>query len=185
MKNKFLCHQKITSTSMNSPPSDSDAIKHSRKELITQKMGFNQMRNSICILQRYMNQHHLSDKDIKDRLINMGKNIGATFVTQLETSPKDLSLLLRNLYKTTVNSKVKVEIVDNSIIVQDSRCALCKYQYDDISVPGCNIVIAMISEMLIRLGYQVTDQSIEQSKTHGDKLCEHRYILHNKEVNQV
>jgi len=140
-------------------------------------MGFNQMRNSIYILQRYMNQHHLSDKDIQDRLINMGKNIGATFVTQLEPSPKDLSLLLRNLYKTTVNSKVKVEIVGDAIIVRDSRCSLCKYQYDDISVPGCNIVIAMISEMLIRLGYQVTDQSIVQSKTFGDKLCEHRYIL--------
>lgn len=162
---------------MNSSPSDSDPVKHSRKELITQSMGFNQMRNSIYILQRYMNQHHLSDKDIQDRLINMGKNIGATFVTQLEPSPKDLSLLLRNLYKTTVNSKVKVEIVGDAIIVRDSRCSLCKYQYDDISVPGCNIVIAMISEMLIRLGYQVTDQSIVQSKTFGDKLCEHRYIL--------
>ncbi|MHA1745255.1 MAG: hypothetical protein ACTSWW_04610 [Promethearchaeota archaeon] len=170
---------------MNSPPSESvesGQEKHSRKELITQKMGFNQMRNSIYILQRYMNQHHLSDKDIRDRLINMGKNIGATFVTQLETSPKDLSLLLRNLYKITVNSKVKVEVVGDSIIVRDSRCSLCKYQYDDISVPGCNIIIAMISEMLIRLGYQVTDQSIVQSKTFGDKLCEHRYVL--KEVEQ-
>ena len=172
---------------MNSSPSESDPVKHSRKELISQKMGFNQMRNSIYILQRYMSQyqHHLSDQEIKQRFSQMGKNIGATFVTELEATPKDLSLLLRDLYRITVNSKVKVEIVEDSIIVRDNRCALCKYQYDDISIPGCTIVIAMISEMLIRLGYQVIDQTIEQSKTYGDKLCEHRYILQHKEVNPV
>jgi len=140
-------------------------------------MGFNQMRNSIYILQRYMSQNHLSDQEIQDRLTSMGKNIGATFATELNITPNDLSLLVRDLYNITVNSKVKVEITHNSIIVRDNRCSLCKYQYDDISIPGCTIVTSMISEILIRLGFQITDQTIEQSKTYGDKLCEHRYSL--------
>lgn len=160
----------------------SDQSDHNRQALIHQKMGFNQMRNSIYWLQRYMHQQNLSDKQIKDRLINMGKNIGATFSREITDLEMDLESLIKEFYYLTVRSKVKIDQNDSEYIVKDNNSALAKYQYDDIKISGDYITVSMIAEMLERFGYSVESFKVEKCRSYGDKHSEHRYIITPKEV---
>ncbi len=154
----------------------------SRNSLISQKMGFNQMRNSIYWLQRYMKQFKLSHNDLELRFLDMGKNIGASFVKEIVPKSKELKDLFRELYNVTLNSKVKVAQEGNVYTIQDSKCALCKYQYDDIELAGCTIEIGMIAEILQRLGYQVIEKTIIESKAYGHKVCIHQYTVNKVEL---
>ncbi len=154
----------------------------SRNSLISQKMGFNQMRNSIYWLQRYMKQFNLSHHDLEQRFLDMGKNIGASFVKEIVPKSKELKNLFRELYNITLNSKVKVEQEGNVYTVQDSKCALCKYQYDDVELAGCTIEIGMMAEILQCLGYQVVTRTILESKTYGNKTCVHQYTVNKVEL---
>ena len=157
-----------------------DTIEKTRKELVHQKMGFNQMRNSIYWLQRYMRRHNLSDEDIQIRLERMGKNIGGTFVKEIEDISPDLENLIKDLYLLTVNSKVKVTQSGNMYHVKDSNSALSKYQYDDIHVSGDVIIVSAVSVMLERLGYPVEESQVEQCRSLGDKNSLHRYIINER-----
>ncbi|MHA1646346.1 MAG: hypothetical protein ACTSVU_01945 [Promethearchaeota archaeon] len=158
-----------------------DEKKHlyTRHALISQKMGFNQMRNSIYWLQRLMRKYHLSDTEIYDHLFNMGKNIGATFVQELKSHAIPSSLLdyISFLYKITVLSKVKVIQEGHIITVTDPSGAISKYQYPDIKVSGEVIVLGMINEMLDRTGFPIEKARIVQCVTYGDKQNIHEYIL--------
>ena len=153
---------------------------NTRNSLLSQKMGFNQMRNSLYWLQRYMKRFNLSQDELERRYLDMGRNIGATFIKEITPQSKELKNLFRELYNVTLSSKVKVLQEGNIYTIQDSKCALCKYQYDDIDIAGCTIEIGMISEMLQRLGYQVVDNTIIESKTYGHKHCIHQYTANKK-----
>jgi len=157
-----------------------DPSEHTRQALIRKKMGFNQMRNALYWLQRLFQKNNFSAAEIETHLIKMGENIGATYSQSIAPSILSPKELLQELYSLTVNSKVNVEqISDNAYTVIDKKCALCKYQYEDITVPGCSIEIGMISEMLERSGFHVLSRSVLESKALGHDQCVHEYILEN------
>ncbi len=151
----------------------------SREHLIGKMMGFNQMRNSIYWLQRFMTKKNVSEEEIETRLKEMGKNIGSSFLKTIHSKPSGLKELVEFLYKETVNSSVDVGFIQekNSLLIKDEKCALCKYSYDDIKVAGCTIEVGMISQILNELGIKISDSAVIKSKTNGDSLCMHAYKL--------
>ena len=155
---------------------------NTRASLVKKKMGFNQMRNTIYWLQRVMKQYNLPESDIEKRLLSMGRNIGASFSKEFIPNSKNQSDLIKELYKITLKSKVKIEQELEIFTVTDNKSALCKYQYKDIQTPGCNIVIGMISEILERNGVEVKEMEILNCKTHGDPYCKHSYKLGVRET---
>jgi len=148
-----------------------------RASLVPKKMGFNQMRNTIYWLQRVMKQYNMSEADVEERLLHMGKNIGASFSKEYIPKSKDTKDILKELYKITVRSKINIENDFDGFVVTDNNSALCKYQYKDIETPGCNVVIGMIGEMLERNGIRVKKMKVLNCKTHGDPYCRHLYTL--------
>jgi hypothetical protein len=158
----------------------SETNNNTRKELLSQKMGFNQMRNSIYWLQRYMRQSGLSDNKIKKRLESIGTNIGATFVMEIDNPKSELDALIKQLYYLTVNSKVKITQEGNLFLIKDTNSALSKYKYDDITVSGDTIIVAAVAEMLERVGYTVSEYKVEKCRSYGDKNSIHQYVIDKK-----
>jgi predicted hydrocarbon binding protein len=150
---------------------------HTRKSLINKKMGFNQMRNGLYWLQRVMKQFELSDQEITQKLKAMGTNIGATYSMALELPPTDVESSIKEIYKKTLNSKVNVTQKGDYYYIEDKKCALCKYQYEDINIPGCTIAAAMVSEILTRKGLNIKSAEVVESKALGHKTCIHEFIL--------
>ena len=80
-----------------------------------------------------------------------------------------------------MNSSISIEIDEsqNLIKVRDQNCALCKYQYDDIEIAGCEIIIGMVSEIISHISKEsneISSVSIEpfkilESRTFGNKTC--------------
>ncbi len=155
---------------------------NTRASLVKKKMGFNQMRNTIYWLQRVMKQYNLPENHVEQRLISMGRNIGASFSREYIPNSTNQSDLIKELYKITVRSKVKIEQDFEIFTITDNNSALCKYQYKDIQTPGCNVVIGMISEILERNGIKVKEMEILNCKSHGDSYCKHSYKLGVKET---
>ncbi|MHA1618617.1 MAG: hypothetical protein ACTSVZ_04985 [Promethearchaeota archaeon] len=153
---------------------------HTRKALISDKMGFNQMRNGIYWLQRIMKKFDLTDEEAYKRMKEMGTNIGATYAMNYTPTSENFPNLLKELYKITVNSKISVKQVENRFYVEDRKCALCKYKYDDVHIPGCNISISMIHEMLTRLGYDIASSEVIESRALGNKTCVHEFQLNSE-----
>ncbi len=131
-----------------------------------------------------MKQYNLSREDLEKRFLEMGKKIGASYVKVVSPHSENLDSLLQEIYQITLRSKVKIIHENNSIIVQDSKCALCKYQYDDIDLAGCTISIGMIKEILEKMGYIVSKYKIVQSKAYGDNICSHEYQIEDKKKNK-
>ena len=154
---------------------------HTRRSLAFKTMGFNQMRNSLYWLQRIMHQFNLSDDDIIQRLKQIGTNIGATYVKEYSPSSSDLIKILHELYDFTLNSSVKISQEGNQISVVDRKCALCKYQYEDIHVPGCTITVAMIAEMLKAQKISIKKADVVESRALGHEHCIHRYELNQED----
>lgn len=127
-------------------------MNYTRAELKEYSAVMNQMRNTVNHLIRFMKKS--GAKDIKDRLRRMGKNIGRTYSRYWK--PTDFVTLdnvrdvIATLYKEIVNSSINVEINknQNKIIVKDSKCSMCKYQFDDIDTAGCEVLIGMVSEFV-------------------------------------
>jgi hypothetical protein len=148
-----------------------------RAHLAIMKSGFNQIRNSIYYLQRFMKQHNLTTNDIEDHLFRMGTNIGKTISRELSPKSGDISEILINLYQFILYSRVSVIKTGSIVKVEDHDCALCKYRYSDIEVPGCNITLGMITELLHHYGFNVEKQVIEKSRIWGDDVCVHTFEL--------
>ncbi|MHA1675437.1 MAG: hypothetical protein ACTSYI_17640, partial [Promethearchaeota archaeon] len=152
---------------------------HTRKAIISDKMGFNQMRNGIYWLQRIMKRFNLTDEETYKRMKEMGTNIGATYAMNYTPIAKDISELLKELYRITLNSKVTVTQKENRYYIEDKKCALCKYKYDDVHIPGCNISVSMIHEMLAREGYEISSFEVIESRALGNKSCIHELKLNS------
>ncbi|SRR6056297_2032814 len=152
--------------------------KHTRKDLLGTQMGFNQMRNSIYWLQRYMKKNNHPNEEIDSRLFDMGSNMGDSYYLTKKNDYHSLSDLIKSLYKDIFHSNIEIKKINgNKILVKDSKCALCKYQYDDISVPGCTIETGMISSLLKHYGFSVSDSHVLKSKALGNDGCLHEYEL--------
>jgi hypothetical protein len=159
----------------------------SRKELIETEATMNQMRNSIHILASLMEKNGVSD--LKAKLREMGQNIARTYIQYWNPTDKvnisNLKDVLTTIYQKILNSSISIEIVDydNLVKVRDHNCALCKYQYDDIEIAGCEIILGMVSEIVSQISKESKDKDslylepieISESRAYGNKLCNQIY----------
>ena len=162
-------------------------MNYTREELVKSDACLNQLRNAVYHLERFMNLNDITD--IRTRLRKMGKNIAQTYIKYWKpidsvnlTNIKDV---LATLYKNILNSGVSVELdkLENSIMVKDNNCALCKYHFDDINEAGCEIVIAMMAELISIINQQsekppnfsIEPFKVSESRSLGNKTCIHYY----------
>ena len=162
-------------------------MNYSREELVQSEATMNQLRNAIYHLERFMKLNAITD--VRKRLRRMGKNIAQTYVKYWK--PIDLVNLdnikdvLATLYKNILNSSISIELdnLENSIIVKDNNCALCKYHFEDINEAGCEIILAMMAEIISLINqeseskpkFSIEPFEVSESRSIGHKLCVHRY----------
>ncbi len=158
-------------------------MNYSRKELVETDATMNQMRNSVHILANFMEKNGVLD--LKEKLRQMGRNIAKTYIrywkpTNFVTN-SNLKDVIATIYQKVLNSSTSIEIddVENLIKVQDYRCALCKYHYDDIEIAGCEITLGMVSEIISLINKESTDPTsiilepfeVKESRAFGNKTC--------------
>lgn len=162
-------------------------MNYSREELIQTDATMNQMRNAVYELARFMEKNGLTN--LKEKLRKMGNNISRTFIRYWKpTDTVNLSNLkdvLTTIYQKILNSSVSIEIVEveNLVKVRDYKCALCKYQYDDVEIAGCEIILGMVSEIIKLINGDAEDLSsvliepleVAESRAYGDKVCTQVY----------
>ncbi len=155
----------------------------SRKELIETDATMNQMRNAIYILTRLMEKNGISDS--KDHLRRMGQNIAKTYINYWQPTNivtiNNIKDVITTIYQKVMNSVVSLEIneLEREIRVQDYKCALCKYQYADIEIAGCEILLGLISEFISLISKESSDPSsitlepykVNESRAYGNKSC--------------
>ncbi len=162
-------------------------MNYTRKELIQTETTMNQMRNSLYILVRFMKKNAI--KDPEENFRRMGKNIARTFIkywqpTEIVTI-KNLKDVITTIYQKVLNSSISVEINDTEdlVIVQDYKCALCKYQYEDVEIAGCEILLGMVSEFISLINKESNDSKslylepyeVKESRAYGNKSCMQLY----------
>lgn len=155
---------------------------YTREELLSAEATMNQMRNAVNHLVRFMDKNKVKNK--AERLRRMGTNMGRTYARYW--NPTDVITegnirdVLTTIYQTIFNSSVNVQIDTDQklILVKDSKCALCKYQYEDIDVAGCEIIIAMVAELVSQTSAKSKKESlfldpieVKESKALGHSLC--------------
>ena len=158
-------------------------MNYSRKELVETDATMNQMRNSVHILANFMEKNGVLD--LKEKLRQMGRNIAKTYIrywkpTNFVTN-SNLKDVIATIYQKVLNSSTSIEIddVENLIKVQDYRCALCKYHYDDIEIAGCEITLGMVSEIISLINKESSDPTsiilepyeVKESRAFGNKTC--------------
>jgi hypothetical protein len=123
--------------------------------------------------------------NVKERLRIMGQNIAKTYVRYWKPTEavllSNLKDVITTIYQKILNSAVTIEIdeVEQVINVQDSKCALCKYQYDDITIAGCEIILGMVAEITSLISNNSPDSSslflepleVSESQAYGNKTC--------------
>ncbi|NVM34719.1 MAG: hypothetical protein HWN81_03925 [Candidatus Lokiarchaeota archaeon] len=162
-------------------------MNYSRKDLVQTDATMNQMRNSIYILASFMEKNGVLD--LKEKLRKMGQNIAKTYIRYWKpTNFVDISNLkdvIATIYQKVFNSSTSIEIndVENLIKVQDYRCALCKYHYDNIEIAGCEIILGMVSETISLINKESSNPSslilepyeVKESRAFGNKTCVQLY----------
>ena len=151
-----------------------------REDLIQSDATMNQMRNMVYHLERFMKINNISGT--RENLRRMGRNIARTYIKYWKpidhVNKANMKDVITTLYKKILNSSVSVELDDISkiIMVKDNDCSLCKYQFNDIDVAGCEIIAAMISEIISCINkdkYSLILQPLDilESRTFGHKSC--------------
>jgi len=151
-----------------------------REDLTQSDATMNQMRNMVYHLERFMKINGVSET--RENLRRMGRNIARTYVKYWKPIDNINLLNVRDvittIYKHVLNSAVSIEIdkSNKSITVQDNDCSLCKYHLNDIDVAGCEIIAAMVSEIITRINEEESSLLLEpsdilESRTFGHKSC--------------
>ena len=158
-------------------------MSYSRKDLVESDATMNQMRNAIYHLERFMKNNDISE--IKQRFHRMGQNIANTYIKYWKPIDKvditNIKKVLATIYKNILNSSISIEIneYEKFIYVKDNDCALCKYHFEDIQVAGCEIISAMVAELVSLINNQANNNpsfsihpiDIKESRTFGNKSC--------------
>ena len=158
-------------------------MNYSRADLTQTDATMNQMRNAVYELARFMEKNGMAD--LKVKLRKMGENIARTYIRYWKPTDqvKDSNLkdVITTIYQKILNSSVSINIVEAEklVKVQDHKCALCKYQYDDVEIAGCEIILGMVSEIINLINKEVKDVSsvfiepfeVAESRAYGNKLC--------------
>ncbi len=151
-----------------------------REELIQSDATMNQMRNMVYHLERFMKINGVSET--REKLRRMGRNIARTYIKYWKpidnVNKANMNDVISTLYKKILNSSVSVEIdeINKIITVKDNDCSLCKYHFNDIDVAGCEIIAAMISELISRINKEKSSLILKpldvlESRTFGHKSC--------------
>jgi preprotein translocase subunit SecA len=165
-------------------------MNYTREDLIKSDATMNQMRNAIYHLQRFLKINSITE--IKERLRRMGRNIAHTYFQYWKPIEyvdfSNIKDVLATLYKNVLNSSVSIEIdeINKNIHIKDSDCPLCKYQFEDIEIAGCEVIAAMISEFIALINKEVGEKSpfmvknleVNESRAFGHKHCIHNYEYH-------
>ncbi|MBY9020538.1 MAG: hypothetical protein KGD67_05730 [Candidatus Lokiarchaeota archaeon] len=155
-----------------------------REDLIQSDATMNQMRNMVYHLERFMKINGVSET--REKLRRMGRNIARTYIKYWKpidnVNEANLSDVITTIYKKILNSSVSVEFneINKTIMVKDNDCSLCKYNFNDIDVAGCEIIAAMISEIISCINKEKSSIILEQldvleSRTFGHKSCIHSF----------
>ncbi len=158
-------------------------MNYSRADLTQTDATMNQMRNAVYELARFMEKNGMAD--LKVKLRKMGENIARTYIRYWKPTDqvKDSNLkdVITTIYQKILNSSVSINIVEAEklVKVQDHKCALCKYQYDDVEIAGCEIILGLVSEIINLINKEVKDVSsvfiepfeVAESRAYGNKLC--------------
>jgi len=164
-------------------------MNYTREELLSAEATMNQMRNAINHLIRFMEKNKLKDKKKRKRLREMGKNMGRTYVRYWKPTEKinltNIKDVLATIYQNIVNSSISVELneANQTLIVIDSKCSLCKYEFEDIHLAGCEIILAMVAEMVTQISKESKDPNalslepveVAESRGLGHSHCKQIY----------
>lgn len=168
-------------------------MNYSREELTQSDATMNQMRNAIYHLERFMKLNGVDD--IRERVQRMGKNIAITYIKHWKpidyVNLVNLKDVIATIYKNILNSSVSVDLdeVNNSIIVKDNDCPLCKYHFEDIDIAGCELISALVAEFINKLNessggnssLHIESLAVEESRTIGHNYCIQSYKYHGGE----
>ncbi len=158
-------------------------MNYSRKDLTQTEATMNQMRNSVYELTRFMKKNEIHD--LKGTLRRMGQNLARTYIHYWKPTDtvkiSNLKDVITTIYQKILNSSISIEINDaeNIVKVQDYKCALCKYQYDDIDIAGCEIILGMVSKIVSLISRESSDSfsiflepyNVEESRVFGNRAC--------------
>jgi hypothetical protein len=151
-----------------------------REDLIQSDATMNQMRNMVYHLVRFMKINGVSGT--RENLRRMGRNIATTYINYWKpidrVNKSNISNVITTIYKKILNSSVSVEIdeINKIVLVKDNDCSLCKYHFSDIDVAGCEIIAAMISEIISQINQKQSPIELQpldilESRTFGHKSC--------------
>ena len=155
-----------------------------REDLIQSDATMNQIRNMVYHLERFMKINGVTGT--RENLRRMGRNIARTYTNYWKpidsVNKANLNDVITTFYKKILNSSVSVELdeINKILTVKDNDCSLCKYNFNDIDVPGCEIIAAMISEIILYINKEKSSFVIEpldilESRTFGHKSCIHTF----------
>ncbi len=156
-------------------------MNYSKADVLKAEATMNQMRNAIYHLTRFMQKNGKTDQ-IK-RLRRMGRNIARTIFNYWKpismVTAVNVKDVISTIYKKIFISNVVIEIKDDLISVKENNCALCKYQYEDVNIAGCEITLGLVSEFISLISKKSKDMAsiylepykIEQSKALGHTSC--------------
>ncbi|HUW89838.1 MAG TPA: hypothetical protein VMV43_04890 [Candidatus Nanopelagicaceae bacterium] len=151
-----------------------------RDDLIQSDATMNQMRNMVYHLERFMKLNEVSE--IRENFRRMGRNIARTYIKYWKpidiVNKANLNDVITTIYKKILNSSVSVDFDETNkiVTVKDNDCSLCKYHFNDIDVAGCEIIAAMLSEIITCINKEKSSLILEpldiiESRTFGHKSC--------------
>ena len=152
-------------------------LNYTREELATKTALTNQMRNNLYHFLRYLISKGLSDREIKERLQSMGKNIANTLMDEMIFQGETLEELISSIYKEIFESKVQINPSSDHLVCEDKKCSLCKYKREDLTTSPCLIITSLVAEICAYKGYTISESTVTKSVALGDISCVHTYTI--------
>ncbi|MCK4237572.1 MAG: hypothetical protein KAX33_00510 [Candidatus Lokiarchaeota archaeon] len=167
-------------------------MNYTRSDLVLADAAMNQMRNAIYHLIRFMKRENI--KDINMRLQRIGKNIASTYgrywLPNSALTKENLVIILKDIYSTIFKSKISIEVNFEKKILKilDNKCSLCKYNYPDIDVPGCEVLQGFLPNFINILNTKYPNEKIisvkrkevSRSRAIGDSQCVQEFYISEK-----
>ncbi len=167
-------------------------MNYTRSDLVLADAAMNQMRNAIYHLIRFMKKENV--KDVNMRLQRIGKNIASTYsrywLPKNALTRQNLDIILKEIYSSIFKSKINLEVdyEKNILKIVDNKCCLCKYNYPDIDIPGCEVLQGFLPNFIDILNKKYPNEKIIsvkrkeviRSRAIGDSQCVQEFYISEK-----
>lgn len=167
-------------------------MNYTRSDLAQADAAMNQMRNAIYHLIRFMKKENV--KDVNMRLQRIGKNIASTYsrywLPKNALNRQNLDIVLKDIYSSIFKSKINLEVdyEKNILKIVDNKCCLCKYNYQDIDIPGCEVLQGFLPNFIDILNKKYPNEKIisikrkevSRSRAIGDSQCVQEFYISEK-----